>query len=111
MKSVAAVTLVGLAALAGCSSHRQYYVAPIAPPPPVVYQQPLMRTAENNGFADGQRAGQRDRYEGHSFRPRQGERYEDAPGYYRELGGNGEQYRYYYRDGYLRGYQFGYARP
>ena len=103
------LSIAGLACIVGCSSRPAYYVAP-APPPPVVYQQPLIQTAENNGFADGRRHGQRDRFEGHSYRPTSGDQYADAPGYYPQLGGNRDQYRYYYREGYMRGYQQGYTR-
>jgi hypothetical protein len=95
------------AAMVGCASHQQYYAPP--PPPPPAYTQPIIHAAETNGFADGEREGQRDRYQGHNYRPRHSDRYEDTPGYYAQLGGNLDQYRYYYRDGYIRGYHYGYT--
>lgn len=106
------VLLAAIGLLAGCDDHTRYVMAPPPPPPPPVYPyaQPLIETAEHNGFADGVRDGQRDRYEGHSYRPEHSDRFEDAPGYYRELGGSHDQYRYYYRDGYVHGYHQGYTR-
>jgi hypothetical protein len=108
-KKIAGMLLGAAAlALAGCSSHRDvYYAAP--PPPPMYGQPPLVHAAETNGFSDGERQGQRDRFQGHSYRPQHSDRYEDAPGYYAELGGTHDQYRYYYRDGFVRGYHYGYT--
>ena len=104
-----ALVLFTSGGLMGCADHEQYRMS--APPPPGMdYRQPVVETAEHNGYSDGARDGQRDRYEGHSYRPTHSDRYEDAPGYFRELGGDREAYRSYYRDGYLRGYHSGYTR-
>jgi hypothetical protein len=101
--------LSALALLAGCSNRPAYYTAP--PPPPVAYAAPpLIQTAHQNGFADGMRIGERDRVEGHSFRPTHSDRYEDTPGYYSQLGGPFWQYQQAYRDAYMRGYRKGYER-
>jgi len=110
MRSAIRGLLLGAAtvALAGCAGHQQYYAAQLPTPPPA-YTEPLIHTAENNGFAEGEREGQRDRFQGHNYRPRHGDRYEDTPGYYPQLGGNMDQYRYYYRDGFMRGYHYGYT--
>lgn len=107
-KTIAGIgMLVAAALVAGCASHPQYIVA-APPPPPAAYETTLIDSAERNGFADGAREGQRDRYEGKAYRPTHSDRYEDAPGYYRELGGTHDQYRYYYREGFARGYREGY---
>jgi hypothetical protein len=104
-----ALSLAAMALIVGCASRPAYYVAP-APPPPQVYQQSIVQVAESNGFADGRRHGERDHFEGHSYRPTSNDQYAHAPGYYPQLGGNPDQYRYYYRDGFMRGYNFGYTR-
>ena len=105
--------LSALALLAGCSSHQAYYVAPPPPPPPppaAYAEPPLIQTAHQNGFAAGQQNGERDRVEGHSFRPTYSSRYADTPGYYSQLGGPFWQYKSAYRDAYMRGYRKGYER-
>jgi len=100
--------LSALALLAGCSSRPAYYAPP---PPPVAYAAPpLIQTAHQNGFADGMRIGERDRVEGHSFRPTNNDRYASTPGYYPQLGGPFWQYQQAYRDAYMRGYSKGYQR-
>ena len=101
--------LSALAVLAGCASHPAYYVAP--PPPQAAYAEPsLIQTAHHNGFADGVQNGERDRVEGHSFRPENSSRYANTPGYYPQLGGSFWQYQSAYRDAYMRGYRKGYER-
>jgi hypothetical protein len=107
---VAGVLLVAAGAvLSGCAAHPQYIVAgPL--PPAIDARQPLVETAEHNGYTDGMRDGHRDRYENHSYRPEHSDRFEDTPGYFRELGGSKDVYRSYYRDAYLRGYHNAYTR-
>ncbi|MGC1298942.1 MAG: hypothetical protein WA869_28290 [Alloacidobacterium sp.] len=101
--------LSAVALLAGCASHPAYYVAP--PPPQAAYAEPLlMQTAHQNGFADGLQNGERDRVEGHSFRPTYSNRYANTPGYSSQLGGPFWQYQSAYRDAYVRGYGKGYQR-
>jgi hypothetical protein len=103
------LTLSALALLAGCASRPAYYVAP--PSPAAAYAEPpLIQTGHQNGFADGLRIGERDRIEGHSYRPTNGDRYANAPGYYPQLGGPFWQYQSAYRDAYMRGYHKGYSR-
>jgi hypothetical protein len=105
------LTLSAIALLAGCASHPAYYVAPPPPPAPVAYAEPpLIQTAHQDGFADGLRIGERDRVDGHSYRPTYGDRYANTPGYYPRLGGPFWQYQSAYRDAYMRGYHKGYAR-
>lgn len=98
-----------IALLAGCAS-RPAFVVPTAPPPVTYAEPPLVDTAHQDGFADGLRIGERDRVEGHSYRPTYGDRYSNTPGYYAQLGGPFWQYRSAYRDAYMRGYHQGYER-
>lgn len=111
MKCITAglLLLAAIALLGGCASHPAYYVAP---PPPAAYApqpSPLIQTGQQNGFSDGARIGERDRIEGHSYRPTSGDRYANTPGYYSQLGGPFWQYQSAYRDAYLRGYHRGYS--
>jgi hypothetical protein len=74
MKCITAglLLLAAIALLGGCASHPAYYVAP---PPPAAYAPqppPLIQTGQQNGFSDGVRIGERDRIEGHSYRPTNG---------------------------------------
>ncbi|HZU09141.1 MAG TPA: hypothetical protein VFA02_04505 [Pseudacidobacterium sp.] len=102
--------LAALALLGGCASHPAYYVAPPPPPPPAVaYVPPVIQAARQNGYADGIRIGERDRLEGHSFRPTYSEHYANTPGYSPQLGGPFWQYQSEYREAYIRGYR-GYAQ-
>lgn len=110
MKFIAAGSLLfaSAALLAGCSSHPTYYAPP---PPPVAYAEPpLIQAAHQNGFSDGVRLGERDRVDGHSYRPAYSSRYADTPGYSPQLGGPFWQYQSAYRDAYMRGYRKGYQR-
>ena len=101
--------LASIALLAGCSSHPAYYVAP--PPPTAAYVEPsLMQSAHQNGFPQGVSIGERDRVEGHSYRPTYSRLYANTPGYSQQLGGPFWQYQSAYRDAYMRGYRKGYQR-
>jgi hypothetical protein len=106
------LALSAIALLAGCARQPAFYVAPPPPaPPPVTYTEPpIVHTAHQDGFADGLRIGERDRVEGHSYRPTYGDRYANTPGYYAQLGGPFWQYQSAYRDAYMRGYHKGYER-
>ena len=111
MKFTAAglLLLASAALLAGCSSHPTYYAAPL--PPPVAYAEPpLIQVAHQNGFADGVRFGEKDRVDGHSYRPAYSSRYANTPGYSPQLGGPFRQYQSAYREAYVRGYRKGYER-
>src|SRR5579875_3646477 len=101
--------LAALALLAGCENRPAYYVAP-HPPPAAAYLPPIVQVARQNGFADGMRNGERDRLEGHSFRPTYSERYANTPGYSPQLGGPFWQYQSEYREAYMRGYRRGYTQ-
>ncbi|TCK75394.1 hypothetical protein [Acidipila rosea] len=94
--------------VAGCASRPAYYVATPPPPPEPVQVEPLISVAEHNGFVDGERMGVADRDMGRSYKPGRSELFEEAPGYSPRLGGPFHQYRYYYRDGFRRGYHGGY---
>jgi hypothetical protein len=107
-----AAALAALLALAGCE-RGEYYMAPGPPPPPAAlygYEapSPISEAAQNNGYQDGIREGQKDRWHGHGFRPTHSDRYEDAPGYSPSLGGSHREYRRFYREGFYRGYEEGY---
>jgi hypothetical protein len=103
--------LAALALLAGCASHPAYYVAPPPPPPPAAaYVPPVIQVARQNGYADGMRIGERDRIEGHSYRPTYSEHYANTPGYSPQLGGPFWQYQSQYREAYMRGYRRGYSQ-
>ncbi|WP_158751939.1 hypothetical protein [Acidobacterium sp. S8] len=103
--------LSALALLAGCSSHPAYYVAPPPPPGPAAYAEPpLIQAAHQNGFAEGVNVGERDRVDGHSYRPTNSRLYANTPGYSPQLGGPFWQYQSAYRDAYMRGYRKGYQR-
>lgn len=66
--------------------------------------------AYNFGFQDGARIGARDRNGGHSFRPTNGDRYDDADRGYNSSFGSKDAYRNAYRSGYVAGYEQGYRR-
>ncbi|HVW78995.1 MAG TPA: hypothetical protein VHB45_15375 [Alloacidobacterium sp.] len=109
MKFIAAgvLLLASAAFVAGCSSRPAYY----APPPAVAYAEPpLIQVAHQNGFNDGLHFGERDRMDGHSYRPTYSSHYADTPGYSPHLGGPFWQYQSAYRDAYMRGYRKGYQR-
>ena len=62
------------------------------------------------GYEDGLRIGARDRNTGHSFRPTNGERFEDADRGYNSGFGSKQEYKDTYRSGYREGYERGYNR-
>jgi hypothetical protein len=72
------------------------------------YGADLLRQAINDGYAEGYRAGRADREDGWRFDYQNSYAYEDAtygyPGYYLDL----NEYRYYFREGFRRGYNDGF---
>jgi hypothetical protein len=74
------------------------------------YGAQLINQAIRNGYEEGYRAGQADRLDGWSHDPYQSYGYVDAAygydGYYVGM----DEYSYYFREGYLRGYEDGYYR-
>jgi hypothetical protein len=72
------------------------------------YGAQMLRQAVNNGYEEGFRAGQADREDGWSFSPNDAIGYEDASygydGYYVDM----NEYQYYFREGFERGYEDGY---
>ncbi|MFN2491506.1 MAG: hypothetical protein ABR501_01305 [Pyrinomonadaceae bacterium] len=72
------------------------------------YGAQMLQQAVNNGYSEGFRAGQADREDGWSFSPENAIGYEDGSygydGYYVDL----SEYRYYFREGFSRGYEDGY---
>ena len=70
----------------------------------------LLRQAVNYGYAEGFQAGQADRADGWRYSSRDSYAYQDASygysGYYVGL----DDYSYYFREGFRRGYEDGYYR-
>jgi hypothetical protein len=68
----------------------------------------MLRRAINYGYEQGYRAGQADREDGWGFNPQDAYGYQDASygydGYYVDL----DEYNYYFREGFRRGYEDGY---
>ena len=95
------------ALLAGCATHPRYYAAP--PPPPVYGPNPLIQSADANGFHDGHADGERDLFQNKGYRPQYDRRYATTPGYDGRLGPY-PVYRDQYRIAYLRGYNDGFRR-
>jgi hypothetical protein len=69
----------------------------------------LLRRAVRYGYAEGFRAGEADRQDGWSFNYRESYAYQDAnygyDGYYVDR----DDYNYYFREGFRRGYEDGYG--
>jgi hypothetical protein len=72
------------------------------------YGAEMLRRAVNDGYEQGYGAGQADREDGWSFNAEDAYAYEDASygydGYYVDL----NEYQYYFREGFRRGYEDGY---
>ncbi|HYT50352.1 MAG TPA: hypothetical protein VEL78_08175 [Pyrinomonadaceae bacterium] len=68
----------------------------------------LLQRAINDGYEEGFRAGQADREDGWQYDPENCDAYSDATygydGYYVDV----DQYQYYFREGFRRGYEDGY---
>lgn len=68
----------------------------------------LLRQAVNNGYEEGFRAGQADRQDGWNFSYQDSDAFQDGSygydGYYVDL----NEYQYYFRQGFQRGYEDGY---
>jgi hypothetical protein len=72
------------------------------------YGADLLRRAVNNGYEEGFRAGQADRQDGWGYNYQESGAYDDASfgydGYYVDV----DEYQYYFREGFRRGYEDGY---
>jgi len=72
------------------------------------YGAQMLQQAINDGYEEGFRAGQADREDGWSFSPQDAIGYQDASygydGYYVDV----NEYQYYFREGFTRGYEDGY---
>lgn len=68
----------------------------------------MLRRAIQDGYQEGFSAGQADREDGWAFSPEEAYAYQDASygydGYYVDL----NDYQYYFREGFRRGYEDGY---
>jgi len=68
----------------------------------------MLQRAINDGYAEGFRAGEADRQDGWQFDPEGCDAYQDATygydGYYVDI----NEYQYYFREGFRRGYEDGY---
>ena len=70
----------------------------------------MYRIAQQNGYNDGLRSGQSERYSRRGSDYQNDDRYRDALSGYRSEFGNRDQYRQAYREGYRRGYEEGYRQ-
>jgi hypothetical protein len=72
------------------------------------YGAQMLQQAVNSGYAEGFQAGQADRQDGWGFSPQDAIGYQDASygynGYYVDM----NEYQYYFREGFNRGYEDGY---
>jgi len=72
------------------------------------YGAEMLQRAVNDGYREGFYAGQADREDGWGFNPQDAYGYQDASlgydGYYVDL----NEYQYYFREGFRRGYEDGY---
>jgi hypothetical protein len=75
-----------------------------------VYGTQLIDQAIRYGYEEGYRAGQADRLDGWSYDPYQSYGYVDAAYGYDSYYVGMDEYSYYFREGYLRGYEDGYYR-
>jgi hypothetical protein len=65
--------------------------------------------AFDNGFRDGMNAGSKDLHQGKYYKPERHDSYEDGDRGYHGYYGDKNGYKIRYRDGFLRGYQKGFA--
>ena len=72
------------------------------------YGADLLRRAVDNGYEEGYRSGQADRQDGWQYDPENCDAFSDATygydGYYVDV----NEYQYYFREGFRRGYEDGY---
>ncbi len=68
----------------------------------------MLREAVNNGYEEGFYAGQADRQDGWDFDYRNSYGYQDAAFGYDSYYVSMEEYNYYFREGFSRGYEDGY---
>ena len=72
------------------------------------YGADLLRRAIDNGYEEGYRSGQADRQDGWQYDPENCDAFSDATygydGYYVDV----NEYQYYFREGFRRGYEDGY---
>jgi len=72
------------------------------------YGAQMLQNAVNNGYEQGFYAGQADRSDGWGFNPNQSYGYQDAAYGYDSYYVGLDDYQYYFREGFERGYQDGY---
>jgi len=72
------------------------------------YGAQMLQNAVNNGYEQGFYAGQADRNDGWGFNPNQSYGYQDAAYGYDSYYVGLDDYQYYFREGFERGYQDGY---
>ena len=72
------------------------------------YGMEILREAANDGYAEGIRAGQADRYDNWRFDYRDSWAYRNASYGYNGRYVDADHYRYYFREGFRRGYEDGY---
>lgn len=68
----------------------------------------MLRRALNDGYDQGYRAGQSDRYDGWGYDPYGNFGYSDASYGYDSYYVSYSEYQYYFREGFRRGYEDGY---
>lgn len=68
----------------------------------------MLRDAVNYGYEEGFRAGQADRDDGWGYNPTSSYGYKDASFGYDAYYVDSDEYNYYFREGFRRGYEDGY---
>lgn len=68
----------------------------------------MLRNAMNYGYEQGYRAGQADNYDGWNFDPDSSYAYQDGAYGYDSYYVSLDEYSYYFREGFRRGYEDGY---
>ncbi len=72
------------------------------------YGAQMLQDAVNRGYEEGYRSGQADRYDGWGYNHQQSYGYQDASYGYNSYYVSLEEYNYYFREGFRRGYEDGY---
>jgi hypothetical protein len=72
------------------------------------YAADLLRESVQSGYSEGYRAGQADRMDGYRFDYRSSYAYQDANFGYTGFYVDQDEYNYYFRQGFQRGYEDGY---
>jgi hypothetical protein len=72
------------------------------------YGAQMLQQAVNSGYAEGFQAGQADRQDGWAFSPQDAIGYQDASYGYNAYYVDVNEYQYYFREGFNRGYEDGY---